>query len=110
MPIIGINFDKISIEKQKQAIGKVSINHNLQTTDITEEKLNISTSGDTARFKFKFTIEYSPDIGNITMIGSVLYLDDPEVIEEILSNWKKNKELPKEVMPQIFDMILAKCN
>ena len=57
-----------------------------------------------------FTIEYSPDIGNITMIGSVLYLDDPEVIEEILSNWKKNKELPKEVMPQIFDMILAKCN
>ena len=110
MPIVGFNFDKVSVEKQNPVKGKVTISHNVQAVDIVEENLNLGSSGDTIRFKFKFSVDYSPDIANITLLGSVLYMAPQEEIKNILKNYKETKEMPKELMPRVFDTILARCN
>ena len=110
MPIIGFNFNKVSVEKQNPIKGKVNIAHNVKTIGIEEEKLNISTPGDTLSVKFRFSIDYSPDIGNITLLGNVLYMDDSKKIKAYIKEWKEKKELPRDIMPVIMDTILARCN
>ena len=61
-------------------------------------------------FNFEFTSSYSPQMGEIILSGEVLYLGDIKQNEDIIKGWEKTKTVPKEIMAEVMDAILTKCN
>jgi len=39
-----------------------------------------------------------------------LYVEEPKKAKEILSGWKKDKKLDKELMATLLNTLLVKCN
>ena len=111
MTIVGFNFTKIEAEKKEMIKGKININNNVHINKVEEKDLSLgSQKQKVLTFNFEFTAKYDPNIGSIKFTGDVLFMDDIKKIKEILDGWKKNKKLPKEIMPSILNTVLNKCN
>ena len=110
--IVGFGFTKLNAEKNEQAKGKIDINNNVTIKDVKEDNFSLGKDKqqDVLRFIFEFTSTYEPNIGKIFFEGELLYLEDPKRVKEILGSWKKDKKLPKEIMADLLNTILAKCN
>ncbi|MBI2133678.1 hypothetical protein HYU11_03275 [Candidatus Woesearchaeota archaeon] len=109
--IIGFNFKKINIEKKNSVTGKVDINNNVAITDVKENDFSMGKQKQKGlSFIFEFTSKYEPDVGNLLFEGEVLYLGEPKDNDNLLKGWKKNKSLPKEIMAEIIDTVLSRCN
>ncbi len=111
MVIVGFNFTKISIEKTAPVKGKININNNISITSVEKTELELGTSEQSAlRFGFEFTSQYNPKVGLIDLRGEILYLEEVKKIKEIVEKWKKEKKVPKEIMAEVLNQTLIKCN
>ncbi len=111
MTVVGLQINKIVVEKFAPVKGKVSVNNNVAVKDVEKTDLTFGTTKqDALRFTYEFKASYEPKIAHITFEGSVTYFDAPAAIEEIHKGWKKDKKVPPEVMTNILNSILAKCN
>lgn len=109
--IVGFGFTKLSAERNEPAKGKIDINNNVSIKDVVEDNLSLGKDKQNVlKFKFEFTSKYEPSIGTILFEGEVLYLDESKKIKDILSGWKKEKAIPKEIMAGLLNTILTKCN
>ena len=110
--IIGFGFTKLNAEKGENARGKIDINNNVSIKDVLEDNLAMGKDKqqNILKFMFEFTSKYEPNVGNILFEGELLYMEEPKIAKEILSDWKKNKKLPKELMAGLLNTILIKCN
>jgi len=111
MPIVGFNFEKVSVEKKNPIKGKIEIKSNVSITDIKEEKLPTGkTKMDGLRFNFDFKIEYTPTIGEIDIKGHIFFMDDPKVLKDIIKQYKKDKKISPEITTQIINTVLLKSS
>ncbi|MBI4141922.1 hypothetical protein HY484_03285 [Candidatus Woesearchaeota archaeon] len=111
MSVVGIQFNKIVIDKKNPAKGKVNVNNNVAVKDVHKTDLTFGSAKQNAlQFDFEFKVHYDPGIADLTFNGFLTYFEKPETIEEILKSWKKDKKIPKEVMTPVLNSILAKCN
>ena len=109
--IIGFSFKKMYVERKNPITGKVDINNNVSIKDVDESEISFGAQKQKAiSFIFEFTSKYEPEIGDLLFIGDVLYLGDAKTQDAILKGWKKNKNIPKEVMAEVIDTVLLKCN
>lgn len=109
--IVGFGFTKLSAEKGDPAKGNIDINNNVSIKDVKEDNFSLGKDRQTAlKFNFEFTSRYEPKVGSVTLEGELLYVEDPKKSKEILSNWKKNKKLDKDIMANLLNTILVKCN
>lgn len=109
MPIIGFNFDQLNVEKKEPISGQVKINSDLSIKDVQEEKVSLGKTEDILKFIFEFKIDYDKN-GIILIRGHILYLDEVKKIKEILKNWKKDKNIPQDIMAMVINTALFKCN
>ncbi|MBI2650843.1 hypothetical protein HYX01_00015 [Candidatus Woesearchaeota archaeon] len=111
MTIVGFNFTKINAEKKEAAKDKINVSNNVSISDIEEKKLSIgSEKQKILGFSFEFISKYEPDIGSIKLNGEILVMDDSSKAKDVLDGWKKGKKIPKEIMTDILNAILAKCH
>jgi hypothetical protein len=111
MPIVGLAFNKIVVEKLNTVKGKVQVNNNVSLKDVEKTDLSIGPSKQNAlKFHFEFTAKYEPKIANMTISGFLTFFDKPEKVKEILDAWKKDKKLPKETMSSVLNTVLSRCN
>ncbi|MBT3720920.1 hypothetical protein HN789_07540 [archaeon] len=111
MALVGFHFKKITAEKKKPATGKISVNNNVVISKLQEAKLNMGVSKQAGiEFSFEFTVKYTPDIGSITLEGAVVYMGPEDKVKEILDKWQKEKKLTPDVVEQVYNHILHKCN
>ena len=111
MAIVGFNFSKINVERKKDPVGKVDINNNVSVKNVEEADFAVgSLKQKGLRFTFEFVSDYTPDIASITLNGSVLFVGDKSQTEKILGEWKKNKKLSKDIMADIVNTVLTRCN
>jgi hypothetical protein len=110
MTVIGFSFNKMLVEKKNPVKGKVSINNNVGIKSIEESKLNIDSSRRALKMDFEFSSTYEPDIGKISLEGEVIYLLDKDKAEEAIKNWKKSKKIEKDMMTNVLNNVLVKCN
>ncbi len=111
MAIVGFNFNRILVEKSTALKGKVDINNNVSIKEVQETDFAIGTEKQKGiKFSFEFTSKYEPKIGEMNFTGELLYLDDPKTQAEVVKTWKKDKKVLKELMPEILNAILARCN
>ncbi len=109
--IIGFNFRKIHIEKKNPVTGKVDINNNVGIKDVQESDLALGRQKQKGlSFSFEFTSKFEPDIGELAFTGEVIYLGDSKTNDEIISAWQKRKTLPKDIMAEVIDTVLHRCN
>jgi len=62
------------------------------------------------KFTFEFVSKFEPKVGSITLLGNVLVMEETKKVQESLSTWKKSKSVNKEIMHEVLNAILAKCN
>jgi hypothetical protein len=110
MSIIGFNFTKMNAEKGKPSSDKINISNNVSIVDVSENDFNLAPDQKSLRFNFEFTSKYQPDLGHIELCGEVIFLEQKAKAKEIMDGWKKNKRLEKELMLQVMNQILLKCN
>lgn len=109
--IVGFGFTKLSAERKEAAKGKIDINNNVTIKNVEEADLSLGKEKQNViKFIFEFTSKYEPAIGTILFEGELLYMEDPKKVKEILSSWKKEKKIPKELMAGLLNTILTKCN
>ena len=110
--IVGFGFTKLSAEKKDSPKGKIDINNNVSIKDLQEDNFSLGKDKqqNVIRFIFEFTSKYEPNVGAILFEGELLYMEEPKKAKEILSSWKKDKQIPKELMAGLLNTILTKCN
>lgn len=109
MALIGFNFTKINVEKNKSANGKISITNNLSFTNISEAKVNFVDKKTALNLEFDFICKYEPGIGSINLKGNAIELLEPDKVKESLDKWKKDKKLPATIAQKVLNTLLNKC-
>lgn len=111
MSVVGLQFNKIVLDKKSPAKGKVSVNNNVSITDVTKTDLTFGASKQNAlQFNFEFKVLYEPSIAELTFLGYLTFFEKAEVIDDVIKAWKKDKKVPKEIMTPVLNSVLAKCN
>jgi hypothetical protein len=111
MTVVGLNFNKIVVEREGMPKGKISVTNNIQVKAVEKTDMAVGKVKQNAlRFDFEFTAKYEPKIASILLTGTTTYFDAPEKIDELEKAWKKDKKLPKEIMTPVLNHILTKCN
>ncbi len=112
MAIVGFNLEKISVEKKAPVKGvNIDVKNNVTIKEIAQKELSYGDEKrDGLKFAFEYAAVYSPDIGNITIHGNVLYLASNKKSKEILKMWEKEQKLTKEIAPEILNTILMRCS
>lgn len=111
MVIIGFSFTKMNVERKTPISGKISISNNVSIQKVEEHKLSLSSGKESSlKFIFEFSSNYKPEIGKIELLGEVIYMDDEKKVKDIIKSWNKDKKIPKEIMSDILNNVLVKCN
>ena len=111
MVIVGLNFKKIELERKDIVKGNIKINNNVSIKSVEEKDLALGKAKQSGlNFIFEFVSKYEPDVGEIKLIGDVLFLDEPKRIKELSAQWKKDKKIDKDVMADVLNNVLNKCN
>lgn len=106
-----MQFSKIAVEKMNPLAGKISINNNVIIKNLEKIKITLGkTKQDVLRFSYEYTADYKPKIALITLVGNLTYMEKPEKIDELIKQWKKDKNLPKEILTPVLNSIYTKCN
>ena len=112
MPVVGLSFNKIVVEKLGPAKGKVQVNNNVVLKDA--EKTDLGAAGNSkqgaVKFHFSFTAKYEPKIADMLINGTLTYLDTPEAATKMVEQWKKEKKVPNDVMQQVLNTVFSRCN
>jgi len=109
MQILGFNFEKIREERKAQLQGKLEISSQIDVNDIIQEKLEIVKDQIPLKFGFDFTIKYKPDVAEVSLSGSILFVTDKDKAKDILKKWK-NKKIDEDLKIPLFNFIMTKCN
>lgn len=111
MPVVGLQFNKIIVEKLSPVKGKVTVNNNVAITDVEQADVSIGASKQSAlKFHFDFTANYEPKIATMLLTGTLTFFETPEKAKDIVAAWKKDKNVPKDVMGSVLNTILARSN
>tara|TARA_Y100000310_G_scaffold152277_2_gene151784 strand:- start:554 stop:955 length:402 start_codon:yes stop_codon:yes gene_type:complete len=110
MKIIGFNFNKLNVEKTSDKFEDLKINTNINLVNVKQIKSEIfQPKEEIIEVEFSYVIDYSPNIANISLSGTVLVMADAKTTKEFMKQWKK-KKLPEEHRILIFNVILKKSN
>jgi len=107
MPIVGMKLDSISGSREKsQMSGEVKINTSPRIVSVKEMTVP-GVKKKPIAMGFEFVTKYDPSLGEIKIEGEVLYASDSKA--KILSQWKKNKRLPKDIDIEILNHLFRHC-
>ena len=109
MTVMGSSLRELSVKREKfetpVKLGRIS--NNINITNVTEKKVNAAGLKSVLVFEYTYICDYNlaepkgKKLGEIKIIGEVMYSAEPEKIKRVLKDWKKkkiNSELLKEVL------------
>ncbi|MBT3324247.1 hypothetical protein HN681_04745 [archaeon] len=111
MPVISFSFDKINIEKKKTLEAPIKVDNGMTIVDLKLEDVPI-TGGKkekVLRFFYEYKVDYQPDQAIIEIAGNLVYHDPDGKTDELMKGWKDSKQLPPEMMQQVMNNVLIRC-
>jgi hypothetical protein len=110
MPIVGFNFDKTVAERKAKAQKGMQASHNIVIKSIDKEDvlLGNESTKQGLKFNFEYIVKYEPKIGEILILGHILFLESDAKIKEILDKWKKNKTIDPKITTQLINTAIVK--
>lgn len=110
MTIVKINLHKVNAERNlDNKGGQIRINNNVSVKDVGDVPINVEGKQG-LKFDFAFHCSYEPELGKIEVEGQVLFINDDKIVNEIKTNWEKDKRIPADIMEQIVNAALHKGN
>lgn len=110
MAIVSMGYTKVLAEKaRKKHDGQITIKNNIAITNVTEGS-SAQAAQKAIMFSFSFQTEYSPGVGNITIEGFVVDIQEEAKAKEVLMMWDKHKRVEKDITQKVVALILDKCN
>jgi hypothetical protein len=59
---------------------------------------------------FEFVTNYEPGAASIRLLGEIFFISEKKQADEILKGWKKDKKLPKGILPMVLNYALSRSN
>ena len=110
MKLMGFNYTKISIEKSKDILKDLKMNSQLDISNIEEVNQEVFKSKEEfLAIKFKYKIEYNPEIALVNLEGTLLVSVDPKLAKDVIKQWK-DKGMPDVFKVPLFNIILRKTS
>lgn len=110
MKIVGFSFRKISVEKLSDSFKDLKIGTNIDILEINKINVDfLNNKEDVIGIKFKYFINYEPNLAKIELEGDVLVSIEPNLAKETLKQWK-DKTILEEIRVPLFNVILRKSN
>ncbi len=111
MTIVGLQFDKIVVDRMAVPKAKMSVKNNIVIKDLEKKDFNVGTAKQAMLlFKFEYEANYEPKIAKIILNGTTTYVEQEAKVDELIKGWKKDKKIPKDVMTPLLNNILNRCN
>lgn len=111
MTVVGFNISKILVEKKNPIKGKINISNNVKITNVEEQDLSLGKAKEKGlKFSFEFSSKYEPEIGEIRLEGDLLNIEEEKKVKEVLASWKKDKKINPDLMTDLLNVVLSKCN
>lgn len=110
MAIIGFQFTKMNVEKQKQPSGKISVNNNITLIDLKEVNVIGSEKQKAIEFSFAYKTTYEPEIGKILLEGKLVYVGNEDKVKTAIELWEKEKKLLPEIIEEVYNHLFEKCS
>ena len=111
MAIIGFNYSRMNVERKKPVKGKVNVSFNIVIDSVKKAKVNIGSSKRSgAEFKFKFKVLYEPDMAELVLEGTLVYIGEAKTVEKVIERWEKEKKITKDAFQEVYNYILKKSN
>ena len=108
MPIIGFSFSLMEAKRKKEIVkAEIKVNSTPTVTNIEEMSVPSLGGKKALKFEFEFLTKYDPEVAEIKMGGSVIYLSDKNAA--ILKQWKKEKRIPEDVSIEILNHLFRRC-
>lgn len=110
MPVMGIDVTKMEFERLKNRGNKVNVDHSPSIESVEKSKVN-SPSGqvNALRMKFKYEVNFEPEIGKGLLEGSVIYKPEKQEIDEIVERWEEEKEIKGDIFMKVVNPIIDKA-
>ncbi len=108
MPVIGLSFNSVEAKRTKKSVkSEIKVNSTPTVTGINE--MNVPSLGNRKALSldFEFLTKYDPEVAEIKMGGSVIYLSDKNAA--ILKKWKKEKKISEDVSIEILNHLFRRC-
>jgi len=110
MRVIGFNFDKISIERKANNKEGMKIGTSIDILQVDKTKTDIiKIKEEIIGLKFKYNVDYSPDIAKIELEGSIILTIESDIAKEVFKMWK-DKKLPEDFRISALNLIYRKSN
>lgn len=111
MAVVGFYFTRIHGEKKTEPNKKLSVDRavNIQKVEKSDIAFGTQTQGSIV-ISFSYEVTYAPEIGKIELTGNLLYLAAQDRLEEALTQWKKESQLPLDVMNPVLQAIFTRAN
>ncbi len=110
MAVIGFSFTEFSCKREGSSLkGGIEITHNLTLVDA--QKTSVTVGGkknEVLKVDFSFDVVYK-GLGKVSIKGDSIYTDTPEIVEESLKTWTKDKKLPQSVNEQVHKFVYSKA-
>lgn len=108
--IIGVGFKKLIADKRKNKFGSININNNIRIVNVKESKM-ITAKGDKALdVDFEFISKYEPDVAQILIEGTAVYVNKEKETTKIFMQWEKEKKLPENTLEEVLSALLLQAN
>lgn len=108
MPVIGFSFSLVEGKRNKETVNaEIKVNSTPTVKGVKEINLPSIGAKKALAFEFEFLTKYEPDVAEIKMGGSVMYLSDKNAA--ILKQWKKEKKIPEDVSIEILNHLFRRC-
>lgn len=107
MPIVGFQIKSIRMDRGEIPKGRIDINSTPSITSVRKSEVGFSNKEDALNIGFEFVTRYEPNIGEMKIVGNILYLGKD--IKEVIKNWRKEKKLPREIDAEVRNFLFRKC-
>ncbi|HTY44117.1 MAG TPA: hypothetical protein VMC80_02650 [Patescibacteria group bacterium] len=112
MKILGLNFNKINVERfpQNEEKADIKISTDIGILDIKSINADIfKTKDEFLSIKFSYVINYEPKFAKIEFLGEMVVSLDPKDAKDVLKDWKE-KKFSEDFKVFVFNAILRKAN
>lgn len=113
MTIIGFNFSKINVEKKQTSDGKISIKNNLSIKNLRNKEIGLSKEQGAFEADFDYSVVYQDEkkssFGKISLEGSMVFLGEKALINDVIKQYKKDKSIKPEIVTPLLNFTFNKC-
>jgi hypothetical protein len=100
MPVIGVRMDKIEAERKENVAieGQMRISPVPRILQVQETQIPGPTGKiNVVEVQFEYNTSYDPPVGEIKVIGAILFQESEKNRQQLLKDWKDKRQLSPDI-------------